>query len=508
MNSVDEFLGIFITEAKEELEGVTNLILEIPSKDSIKDLMRLLHTLKGNSKMLDLTDFSDASHILEDCVIAIDKGKLLGKEREVEFLLQGVDILNNAIISLEKKTTVKIPLKKLTEQFDNLKKSPKKASIMTTKIAEPLPDYNTINVTAENMDQLIRLSSQLQTKVSSIKITKANELLFKRNLREMELLLKQLNSTLLSARMYPLEKIFLRYPRMVRELATEQNKEIKFVVDSSKIELDRTVIDVLNDPLVHILRNAIDHGIEKKGIRKAAKKVERATIKISAEKYRDSVVIKIEDDGAGIDQEKVIQKAIEKGLIKKGSKLNEEDIFNLILHTGLSTKDKPSKISGRGIGMDIVYSNIKKVGGNVKISSKKGFGTIIELKLPLTLAIMNSIIILVGTHKFAFPLLRVSKIINYNEKIIKDYQYFPINKLLETQGEVNKLIIYEFENRHVALGITDVLYRKSILVNKPSKRLSSLPGIGGTTVLSSGKICPVLDLDPLLKRGEQIEKSN
>jgi two-component system chemotaxis sensor kinase CheA len=520
MNSADEFLEVFLAETREELNKATNFILGLSTENSA-DLMRILHTIKGNARMMELSEVSDTAHLLEDCVQGFSKGGL-NKEQVEDFLLNGMDALNKALGELEAKKPVKIPLNSMAKQFEKLvkcipkvtsqKESAKRNSIPKqsfqketppndSPFIDPMPDLKSISVSAKSMDVMMNLVGQLNTKLSALKELgeEFDEAVFRRSIRDTEQLINRLNSALLSERMYPLEKIFERYPRMVRELAKEQGKDINFVIKCSDVKLDRSVIDVLNDPIVHILRNAIDHGIETN--RKERGKVSQATIELKAEKLRESVLITISDDGAGINTNLVVQKAIEKGLIPKGAILKPDDVYNILLHSGLSTKDKPTKISGRGIGMDIVYRNVKQVGGNVTLKSVFGKGTEVQLRLPLTMAIINSVLVKAGGFLFAIPLLRVSQIKDF----VPGENFVSLGSLIGSPGPNNKIIVYDYENRQIGIGVEDVLSRHNLLVNKPIQRVASIPGIGGTTILPNGEVCLVLEMDPLLRGEDNVQ---
>ncbi len=515
----EEFLGVFAEESGEELEKIEQLALSLgPEKLSvIPELMRLFHTIKGNSRLMELTDFSDAAHTLEDCLKAINDGTLKPSPDVTNFILKGKDLLKAGLKRIAAKQPPGIDIEALLKGFEALKSPTSKSEGVRVEIGENELNVQSVRVPTESLDKVLRCVGQLNTKVSTLKSLQESfdEKVFSRNLREAELLVKQLQDEVLEERMFPLETIFGRFPRMVRELAIEQGKKINLIIRATDVKLDKSVLEIINDPMVHILRNAVDHGIETPDERKKNGKSEEGIIEISTEKFRDSVIINIKDDGNGIDQDAIVKKATEMGYVKPGTKLSKEEILKLVGRSGLSTKPTASKLSGRGVGMDIVYNNIKRIGGNLNLESEKGKGTVISLRLPLTLAIVNSILVAVGDHKLLIPLLRISKILDIHGQMIsqeegvtylvsdgKQMRYFRLGELLGIQHQPARILVYEYGNELVALGVDEVLSRDFILVNKPDARLSSIPGVGGTTVMGDGQVRVVLDVESILKGRE------
>ncbi len=325
-----------------------------------------------------------------------------------------------------------------------------------------------------------------------------------------------LQDEIMRIRMVKVERVFSKFPRMVRDLARKLGKKVEFVMEGLDTELDRTVLDEISDPLIHLIRNAVDHGIEMPEERKAAGKNEVGRIRLAAWRDRNNVIIEIEDDGRGIDVEKVKRKAIERGIIteKEAENMSEEELKMLIFAPGFSTRDEVSEISGRGVGMDVVKSTVEKLGGSVKLISEKGKGTKIRIRLPLTVAIIKSLLIKVGEETYAIPISSVVEalyVTNENLKYIHGNPFllvrgklipaFRLKELFNVKnGRVEKEvgIIVEKEGEKYAL-IADAISDQQEIVIKPlSGFLSKIKGFSGITILGDGRVVPIIDVSSLL----------
>ena len=504
-----EFLKIFVNESEEELDQLDNLTLKLESApkntELLSQMMRLFHTIKGNSRMLGLTELSELAHFLEDCIKGLKEGKLEFSDEFSKLIFAGLDELRKGISVVSKGGKPKIELKQLKQKLHQLLKS--KPKITPPKLYEQShtnTELKSIRISTDTMDEMLRYVIELNTKITGLK-KKRNVL--PTDLDELTNMAKLLQDEILEMRMYPLERVFMRYPRMVKELGLEQGKKVELVLNCGDTLLDRSVLDLVHDPLIHIMRNAVDHGIESPEERKALGKPETGRIELSAEKHKDFVVIRVKDDGRGINDELLLQRAIELGLITKEEalRMRKEDVLRLMYVSGFSTKKQITDVSGRGVGMDIVLNNIKKAGGNVIVKSEEGAGTTIELHLPLTLAIMNAILVRVGEFKLIVPLMVVERVMDYDEYrsgygIRINNRAIPFYKLgdfLGIEHQPSKVLVINYRNMLLALGIDDIIDRQNLLVNKPDRRTSSLPGVGGASVLENGEVCIVLDLSSL-----------
>lgn len=323
----------------------------------------------------------------------------------------------------------------------------------------------------------------------------------------------RLQDEVMKLRMVKVERVFNKFPRMVRDLARKLGKKVEFTMDGLDTELDRTVLDEMSDPIMHLLRNAVDHGIESPAERVSAGKSEVGRIRLSARREKSTVVIEIEDDGRGLDLEKIRRKAIEKGLIAENSNLSDEELKNLIFLPGFSTKDNPTEISGRGIGMDVVKTTVEKLGGSLKLTSEKGKGTKIRIILPPTIAIIKSLLVSVGGQIYAIPLSNVIEAVYVDEKNWKKIHGNPFLivrgkpilafRLSEIfgcpDGDGRKVgIVVERESERYALIVDSIVGQQEIVVKPLTGFLSKVRGFSGVTILGDGTVVPIVDVSSLL----------
>jgi two-component system, chemotaxis family, sensor kinase CheA len=467
----EEFLPIFIAESREELSQAMAIALKKKaSKEDITTLLRLFHTLKGNSRLINLDGLSTLAHKLEE-----DTKEISAAPKGV-----GLGVLIGGIREFE-------------ARLDKLEEPDK---------PEPQPPVRleAIRVPVESLNKVLRATGELKAKLSSLKTLDSGDPQFKRSLYKANRILIELEATVLDQRMFPLGTVLERFPASAIELAAQLGKEVDVEIECSDIKLDNPIIEAIHEPMVHLLRNAVDHGIELPKERRALGKPKRGKISIKAQRLKDQVLVEIRDDGAGINADEVAKKAEALGFISKVEKerLSYHEKLNLLFRTGFTTQAKPTEISGRGIGLDIVWDSLRRIGGSVRITTEVSKGTAIELRLPLTFSLVDVLFLKIGTLELGLPLLRVSKVLPYSHK--KQYRY-PIVFLAEVMGEPiafpKKLIMYEFQNELVGLAVDDVLYRDKVLIEQPDKRLRSLKGIAGSTLFGDGQVCLMLDADSL-----------
>lgn len=325
-----------------------------------------------------------------------------------------------------------------------------------------------------------------------------------------------IQNEVITDRMIPVGQIFTRFPRMVRDLSLKQNKKIEFIMEGQDIMLDRTVIDKIGDPLVHILRNSVDHGIELPSERTNNGKQEQGTIKLIAKREKNIVIIEINDDGAGIDTKRVKEVAIKKGHITKeeADKMSEEQLRMLIFHPGTSTNTEVTEVSGRGVGMDVVKTVINSIGGSVKLESELGKGTKLLLQLPLTVSIITVLLVEVGNETYAIPLANVDRTVHVGKQEIKTIQgnkvfllrqkEVPLISLAEMLGKgsdnnnVNVVVVVEAGVNQCGLIVDRIIAQQQILVKSLDEKVKKTKGMAGATILGDGSVCLILDVASLL----------
>ncbi|MDD3622946.1 MAG: chemotaxis protein CheA [Methanofollis sp.] len=322
-----------------------------------------------------------------------------------------------------------------------------------------------------------------------------------------------LQNLMMHIRMIPLSHIFNRLPRVVRDVAKQEGKEVDFIIDGGETELDRSVMDGLNDPLLHLIRNAVDHGIELPEDRKAAGKPEKGVLHLSAMRDRDNVVIRIEDDGAGVDVEKVRSKAVSRGLYSEedAAALSEEQVVHLLFSPGFSTADKITDISGRGVGLDVVKAAIESMKGSINVRSTEGKGTCFELVLPPTMAIVEVMMVRINGRRCAIPISNVVEVavlkkeavhrVGSSQVILLRDEVLSIHLLDDMfEGSNHGEVLVVLQNSSKKCGIVaDVVEGQQEVVVKPlSTLIGSCPGVGGVTIPGDGEVVPVLDVNTMI----------
>ncbi len=327
---------------------------------------------------------------------------------------------------------------------------------------------------------------------------------------------RQIQESTMSLRMLPVGEVFHRFMRLVRELSQAQNKKVELIISGEDTELDKGVLEKITDPLVHLIRNAIDHGIETPEERLSKGKPEKGVINLSAYQIGDSIYIEVDDDGRGIDKQKIIEKASSMGLVKSPEELTEEQIYNFIFLPGFSTAEKITDLSGRGVGMDVVKKNVESLNGRIYIRAKKDTGTTITIKLPLTLAIIDGLTVAVKDEVYIIPLQAVLELININRTDLNTLnenteilhvrgEDIPVIRLGEILGIPDEEkdrgigIITYHEGKKFAIIVQRVIGQQQIVVKNFGGALPRIKGIGGCTILGDGRVALVLDMAGLIE---------
>ncbi|WP_106766050.1 chemotaxis protein CheA [Paenibacillus faecalis] len=380
----------------------------------------------------------------------------------------------------------------------------------------------TIRVDIERLDVLMNLFSELlidRVRLEQLANEAKNQDLTD-TVEHMSRVSSDLQNIVLKLRMVPVDTVFNRFPRMVRDLAKTLDKKIDLIITGAETELDRTVIDEIGDPLVHLIRNSVDHGIEPIADRLAAGKSETGTVQLRAFHSGNHVFIEIEDDGRGIIRDNVIKSAIKKGVVteEQAAAMSDEEANQLLFAPGFSTADKISDVSGRGVGLDVVKSKINSLGGNVTIYSTPGKGTNFSVQLPLTLSIIAAMLIQMGSEKFAIPLTSIvetgivkkgqirvvhgSRMVPFREShipLISLSRVFDIPDFDEEAEDETEIIVIRKGERLAALAIDNFIGQSEIVIKNIGKYLPSIQGISGATILGDGQVALIIDPNAFIK---------
>ncbi|MDR0996252.1 MAG: chemotaxis protein CheA, partial [Zoogloeaceae bacterium] len=406
------------------------------------------------------------------------------------------------------------------------------SSRSTPRRTEEKSRDTTIRVDTARLDQVLNLSGEIGLTKNRLTSLRADILAGKNDpetlhaldqaVSQLDLMVSDLQNAVMKTRMQPIGRLFQKYPRIARDLARQLGKEVELVLAGEETEIDKTMIEDLSDPLIHLIRNAVDHGIEHADERSAQGKSAKGIVRLEARQEGDHVIILVADDGSGMVPEKIRAKAVEKGLIteEEANTLDDRQSLNLILLPGFSTSDRISDVSGRGVGMDVVKTNIQKLNGSIEIRSEAGKGSVFIISLPLTLAILPVLLVLLGDQPFALPLSLVREILPIERDKVEEVggkstlvvrgEILPVLSLAKLLGWPQERyaeygVLMQMAERSFILGVDSFAGRDDAVI----KSLEDFRprGVSGVTTLSNGQIVLILDMKELLSDAGQLNEA-
>lgn len=393
---------------------------------------------------------------------------------------------------------------------------PKKAAQPSTPQGE-----TTVRVDTKRLDIIMNMVGELvlvRNRLTSLGLTSDDEDLTKA-VSNLDAVTTDLQGAVMKTRMQPIKKVFGRFPRVVRDLARSLNKDIQLVLVGEETDLDKNLVEALADPLVHLVRNSVDHGVEEPDVREAKGKPRQGTVTLSASQEGDHILLTIKDDGAGMNAEKLKEIAISRGVLDAdaAARMPDKEAFSLIFAPGFSTKTEISEVSGRGVGMDVVKTKITQLNGTVNIDSEMGVGTILEIKVPLTLAILPTLMVVVGKQTFALPLAAVNEIFHLDltntnrvdgqltiivrEKAIPLFylDQWLVRNYKEQARDKGHVVIVQLGNQQVAFVVDRLIGQEEVVIKPLDRLLHGTPGMAGATITSDGGIALIIDIPSMLK---------
>ncbi len=521
------YAKLFLSESREHLSEVNNALLDLErggSDAAIARLFRSVHTIKGMGGAMGYATVSELSHELETLLDKIRSGSIIVTPPIMDTLFAGADALEHAVDLVTAPTPTQLDItdilariraasseettQSFTSEFATIAVEKKEEAV--TPVVKPARH---VRIDAKRLDTLMNVMGELV--IARDRIAQIAEKLGDEGLLEATLRASQIVSTLqneiMTSRMVPVWQVFDRFPRVVRDTARALGKEIEFKIEGKEIELDRSMLDEMGEPVLHLLRNSLDHGIETPAERKAAGKEPMATLTLTAERDRATVLIRVTDDGRGIDQEKVLPRAKKLGLVDQSTtKLSEAELIRIISRPGFSTADNVTDISGRGVGFDIVASKVRALGGSLEVHTDAGLGTNVSMRLPLTLAISRALIARVDHELYAIQLTHVLETFALSAPMLIDVKgkevvairddLFPAIWLRDRVGlpasdkSAGQVVLVELADKRAALIVDEFVGQQEIVVKQFDGVSASRTLFSGVTILGDG--APALIIDP------------
>jgi two-component system, chemotaxis family, sensor kinase CheA len=541
-----EIFDSYLIEAREILDHLSQDLLALEKTPSdvnvLNNIFREMHTLKGTSSFLGFNQISELAHTSEDLLNKLRKGECTATSEIIDVLIEAHKTAGVLLQRIESRDLSPIEMEKLLEKLRKgmqQQTEPVQAPVSAPEPSKPEQNLQvaemvetqsqhaidtTIRVDVSRLDDLMNLIGELV--LARNRLSQATQALTEKYERlemskqiadvnsQIDFVTTELQMAVMKTRMVPIEKVFSGLPLVVREVMRTTGKEVDLQIYGKETELDKSIIEELKDPLIHMIRNAVDHGIETPEERKSLGKPEKGIIVVNAERDGNYILITMEDDGYGIDVEKTKKKAIEKGLISEieAAEMSKSDALNLIFIPGFSMKKEITNVSGRGVGMDVVRTNISKLKGIVEIDSNLGTGTIITLKVPLTLAIIQGLLLKVDNEIFAVPLSAVLEIVRITPEEIYSIQgrevirvrdsVLPLVRMVDIIGKnktvqksaVSYVVIVGWAEKRIGLLVDSLQGQKEVVIKTLGEYLGDVPGIAGSTILGDGSVILVIDV--------------
>ena len=553
-----DLLREFLAESREHLDNIEQGVLvlekEPANAEMLNTVFRAFHTFKGGAGFLNLVPINRLAHVLESLLDLARQGKFTINSPAIELILRGRDVLKQFLDEIEGQVNggkppapILIPTEGLKAEVARMielvssgkipeavaapvEMSPAPPASPATETAAPAAisangSANAmVRVDTGKLDGLLDLVGEMVIAQSLVAPNLARlgngDVQFSRNVAQLNRITRDLQRVSMSLRMVPIRGLFQKMARVARDISAKQNKKVNFLTSGEDTELDRGVVEELNDPLLHMIRNSMDHGIESAEKRAATGKPAAGSLHLRAYHQGGSIIVEIEDDGAGLNRDRILAKAAERGLVAPNANLADEEIYHFIFAAGFSTAEKVTDLSGRGVGLDVVRRNVEKLRGTVDISSKLGRGTLFKIALPLTLAIIDGLVIGVGAERYILPTLSVresfrptaemvSRIQNRAEVVNVRGRLIPLLRLHEIFGipaaatdPTRGIVVVVQSGANIRCLLVDALLHKQevVIKNLNEMMVQKNPAFAGATILGDGRVGLILDVNALAQQ--------
>jgi two-component system chemotaxis sensor kinase CheA len=555
----------FISEANAHIETAEAALLKLEETpgdpEAVNGIFRSFHTVKGVAGFLNFKQIGALAHGAENLLDLARKGKLEIAGHVVDVVLESIDLLKSLLVQLE--TSLKAvqpiaPEPRLPGLLDRLHAAAtgnvpnvrlsaaasQAAPVVGDATSGPAPHARTtpaqpanakasdtshgdgtVKVSTERLDSLINMVGELvisQSMVSQdVTAVAAGNHKVIRNLSHLGKITRELQDLSMSMRMVPIQGVFQKMARVVRDTSHKAGKEVDFVVVGGETELDRNVVEAIGDPLVHMVRNSVDHGVETPEQRLEAGKSRAGRLELRARHQGGQIVIEIADDGRGLNTPRILKKAVEAGIVKEGETLTEQQIFQLIFHAGLSTAEKITDISGRGVGMDVVRRNVEALRGRIDIRSVAGQGTTFSINLPLTMAVIDGMVVRVGKERYIIPIPSIEQSIRPKAEqlstvhehgemcmvrdrllpLVRLHRLFNAKPRTEKPEEALVVIVHD-NDRACCLLVDELVGQQQVVIKSLGESIGTVTGVSGGAILGDGSISLILDVPGLIGLAE------
>ena len=528
-------LASFLAESEEGLDLMEQALVQMESSPSDPELLpnifRVAHSLKGNATSLELRDLAGFAHVVEDLLDLFREQQALPSADLISLLLKAVDELR-AMVSASKSGPQELTRgqqalrKQIAQEVEKRSKRVVTASGASAESSSavkldvlPGASHRTLRADVDKLDHMLNLTGEiviaqgrLRQMIEKLDTEQGRAILEMH--REAERLYMDLQSEVMSIRMVPVGPLFRQFVRSVRDLAKSDGKLARLEVVGGDVEVDTTVLEQLKDPLLHLLRNAVDHGFEKPTVRQSQGKNPCGLIRLSAAHSGGNIVVKLEDDGAGFDRARILEKAKRVGLLSGKDEIRDQDLYNLVFQAGFTTAESVTELSGRGVGLDVVRRNIDNLRGTVEISSTAGKGSTVTMRLPLTLAIIEGFSVRVGSETFVVPLEHVTECTelpagqrNSEASGILSLRgtalpYVRLRRVFGVSGQAPKrenIVVVKINEFRAGIAVDELLGGMQTVVKPLGRAFRAAAGIAGSTVLGDGRVGLIIDVPSLLR---------
>ncbi len=524
----------FLAESQEILDQLGPLLVQLEQSgdlDLIKAIFRQVHTLKGTAGFVGFESIQVLAHKMEDVFGALRDEQLTMTPELIDAVFAGVQLLTAMREEVLRGGTGEMDVEPLVARLEAALRGEVLAAAASPPgqaelSAAPARAESTLRVEVKTLDTMMELVGELITArnaLLAIAEPSRNESLMS-NAAVINRLTRELQVAVTSVRLVPVERLFNRFSGVVRNMARERGKQVRLVIEGGDTPLDRAVSEQMYDPLVHLLRNAVDHGLEPAAERRRRGKPKEGTIHLSAQRRGDDVILRIADDGGGIDPDRVRRVAVERGLYaaEEVEALSDAQAIHLIFASGFSTAAQVTDVSGRGVGLDVVAQNVRRLRGSVSVETEAGQGTAFVIRLPLTLAILQVQLVGVGGYTYALPLRIVRETLRIASDAIQTMQQrevvfirnvaLPVRRLRDwlphksgaplpcetsSAGILNPAIVVHRLGRDEVLVVDELVGKQQVVIKPLSPYLGAVRGVEGTAILPDGSVTPILDVEEL-----------